>query len=357
MIYDQITDEPFIKEQEQIQEEDVTSKIHVVSRASIPTHSLTPSVRAFIGNETLERFIPTQHPFAIEWIDLLPGEDIVFSLDTKMAVLIVCQGNGRLTGEQPGIIQTGDTVVIPADCEFGCINASTYQLSMLKIIFEPNIYQLDDTVSLEQRITLQDILSYNQQRLEQHVQIPFFKLLEDGTLLDTRKRQIFISCLYVWSNCFQHLIFGRQATCIDKRYQSVFLQHFLEEIGHDKLLEEKQDIIEIKDSILSATAGWFVTRMFMLDNVGKAAIVHLVLETSGDEFHNRAKHVLSSDVSSKYFDLHADLDDGHAEMGMDLLKHQHPITYVRLRQLIEEAWDMFETMMDRIVYLVKHDIA
>jgi hypothetical protein len=203
-----------------------------------------------------------------------------------------------------------------------------------------------------QQVTLKNILAYNEKRLHEHVQRPFFRILEDGTLLDQKKRDIFLSCLYVWSESFQQVMFSRQATSVDKRYQSIFLDHLTEELGHNKLLEEYKDKVKINDPILKATSIWFVHNMFLLDNVGKAALVHLVLETSGDEFHTRAAPFLSQYVSTDYFDLHAELDQGHAEMGMELLKYQHPVTYAMILKLIEESWDMFETLMDRIVYLV-----
>jgi hypothetical protein len=201
---------------------------------------------------------------------------------------------------------------------------------------------------------LEDVLEYNEKRLRQHVRIPFFQILEDGTLLDEKKRARFLGCLYVWSGYFQQIMFSRQATSVDERFKPVFLEHLAEELGHDKLLEEYGKKVKIEDPVLEATSSWFVHKMFQLDNVGKAALVHLVLEASGDEFHTRADPLFSRFVTTEYFNVHAELDDGHAEIGVDLLKHQHPVTYAEILNLIEQSWDMFETLMDRIVYLVNH---
>jgi hypothetical protein len=202
-----------------------------------------------------------------------------------------------------------------------------------------------------QQVTLEDV-AYNEKRLHEHVQRPFFRMLEDGTLLDQNKRNRFLSCLYIWSESFQQVMFTRQATSVDKRYQSIFFAHLTEELGHNKLLEEYKDQVKINDPILKATSIWFVHNMFVLDNVEKAAFVHLVLESSGDEFHSRAAPFLSQYVSTDYFSLHAELDERHAEMSVELLKYQHPVIYAKLLKLLEESWDMFETLMERIVYLV-----
>jgi len=203
----------------------------------------------------------------------------------------------------------------------------------------------------ETEVTLEDILAYNEKRLHEHVQQPFFKMLEDDTLRDQKKRDTFLSCLSIWASYFQQIMFSRQATSVDEQYKSIFLNHLKEEIGHDKLLEKYQKV-KINDPILKATSTWFVHQMFVLDNIEKAALVHLVLEASGNEFHIRAAPFFSQYVNTNYFDLHAKVDNGHAEIGIKLLQHQHPVTYGKLLKLIGESWDMFEIMMDRIVYIV-----
>ena len=114
------------------------------------------------------------------------------------------------------------------------------------------------------------------------------------------------------SNEFQKVMFARQASCINDDFLSTFSQHFEEELGHDELLMQRDNINTEKDAVLIASSSWFVWQMFVRDNIEKVVLVHLVLELSGDYYHEIAKGLFSDDVSSDYFSIHAEADEFHA---------------------------------------------
>jgi hypothetical protein len=91
--------------------------------------------------------------------------------------------------------------------------------------------------------------------------------------------------------------------------------------------------------------------MLTLDNAGKT-LVNLVLETSGYHFHTLAKPVFASAESADYFDAHAEADETHMELGLELLANQHPDVYRQLLELLEDSWDMLETVTNRFAELV-----
>jgi hypothetical protein len=153
------------------------------------------------------------------------------------------------------------------------------------------------------------------------------------------------------------MLFQRQACCRDDEYAGTFLSHLREEIGHNELLSVAPKRRATADAVLRATSNWFCHQMLVLDNVEKAALVHLVVETAGYHFHTLAKPVLAADVSAEYFAAHADADDDHKDSVLQVLEGQHPQTYRRLHRIIEDGWDMFDTMTRRIVELVELEAA
>jgi len=205
--------------------------------------------------------------------------------------------------------------------------------------------------------SLPELLARNEARVRRSLAGPFFGMLRNGSLDSERSRNRFRDCLRVFSDAFQVILSARQATCRDDEYTSTFLSHFREELGHNELLSVAPNRRAPADAVLRGTSSWFCHQMLVLDNVEKAVLVHLVLETAGYHFHSLAKPVLASDVSADYFSTHAEADDDHKDSVLVMLHGQHPQTYRRLHRVIEDGWDMFDTMTRRIVELVELESA
>ena len=105
------------------------------------------------------------------------------------------------------------------------------------------------------------------------------------------------------------------------------------------------------DAILRATSSWFSHQMIIQDNTGKA-VLNLVLETSGYHFHSLAESVFASDANAKYFAVHSEADEEHMDLGVNLLENQHPDTYRRLLSVLDDGWDMMETVTTRFAELI-----
>jgi hypothetical protein len=205
-------------------------------------------------------------------------------------------------------------------------------------------------------VSLGDLLARNEERGRQILDNPFYRFFTDGTLDDPEKRDLCRSCVQTFSDVFQNIIFTRQATCADPAFRGTFLTHFMEELGHNEMLGERREGPETRDPILAATASWFASQMFMLDNVEKTVIVHLVLETSGHLFHTLARRSYLDDPSRAYFEVHSDSDEHHRDMAMHLLTGHHPDTYRRLMRILDDGWDMFDAMARRMAELVRRAV-
>jgi hypothetical protein len=217
-------------------------------------------------------------------------------------------------------------------------------------VLQVTLQQQEGETAAEQ-LNLERLLERNRLRAQQALESPFYVLLRDG-LLDTRdKRSAACEAIRVFSDAFQTFLFTRQAMCREEGYCSAFHGHLLEELGHNDLLKVSGNRRILSDPILRATSVWFSHQMLKLDNAGKA-VVNLVLETSGFHFHTLAKPVFADGDSAVYFAAHAEADEEHMDLGLDLLAGQHPDTYRRLLELLDESWDMLQTVTTRFAELV-----
>ncbi len=200
--------------------------------------------------------------------------------------------------------------------------------------------------------TLDALMLHNDARLDAFREHRFFRLLEGDTFSSPDERQLLLACVRRFSTNFQRLIFIRQGLCEDPRYFGPFLRHLSEEIGHDALLSAPGIPEPVDDTIFEAILGWFNYQMLVLDNVERAALMHLVLESAGDYVHTLLSARMRTHVESRYFEEHAELDAGHAGMASELLAGQASATYERLGFIVNRGWDMMEVVLERVVQLV-----
>lgn len=213
--------------------------------------------------------------------------------------------------------------------------------------------ELDLNISHDTINTLGALLSRNETYYQIFISRPFFKMIESGLFnQDEKKKVMFFNYMQIFSDYFQTMIQIRQATCRDEKFYATFLRHFMDELGHDDLLRQRSQITPVWDPILVAVSTWFVHQMQVLDNIEKAVIMHLVLEKTGDYYHSLGSKTLSRHMQSNYYETHAELDDDHTSMVLDLLPGYPEFTYQRLSRLLQESWMMMYTMVDRVHELV-----
>jgi hypothetical protein len=200
--------------------------------------------------------------------------------------------------------------------------------------------------------TFDALLAHNQARLVEFRKHPFFRIVRDGTLADRTKLNIFLGCVKRFSINFQTLLFIRQGSCSDPAFQAVFLEHLKGEFGHDELFAKENSVPPIHDTLLEAILGWLNYQMLVLDDAGKLALMHLVVETGGDYFYGTLAATPIGQLGAAYFEAHAELDPSHATLGLELLRGHGESTYARLGVVVDGAWDMVSEMMERVRCLV-----
>jgi quercetin dioxygenase-like cupin family protein len=332
--------------------------IHEVNKGGV-IHSLG-ELRDFHKHVLLERFIPNLAHLSMAWAKLSKGESLATHKHPEASLIIICKGKGRLIGQKQAELGEGDIALIPPNCEHGFVCEYTEGLHALSIQFDEmgGLYENPEQALVEfinektDLFTLQDLLRFNNAKLEQFKQRPMFTMLQDGTLEDPELRKVFLDALQVWVDKNQLLLFTRQAMCRDEKYYATFLQHFQEEVNHDKMYSARESLTDYKDPVIDAIACWFIHQMFQLDNAEKAALIHLVIENGSHYYHQIARPILQASINQEYFDVH-EADTEHAAMGARMLQGLDSPTYLRLKDIIEEGWEMIMAMVDRVVEIVE----
>ncbi|MCW5837019.1 MAG: hypothetical protein KIS78_31785 [Labilithrix sp.] len=214
------------------------------------------------------------------------------------------------------------------------------------------------SIEAGRQVSVEELMAYNATLLERHKRLRVFRLFTDGTLEDPAKRELLFACVQVFARHFQTMLYTRQAHCADDFYRGIFLQHLREEVGHDDILvKDRGRRDEVWDPIMEGSAAWFVSRMSVLDNIEKAAVMHLVLESSGAYMGSVCGPAMRRYGSADYFELHDEVDQSHVTMVVEPLRRQSPETLARVRVTVEQAWRVLDVWVERVATLVLGDEA
>lgn len=343
----------------------VTTRPFIVSQAAIPNLSHiqvdgdTKSLgmhRDFRRHPLLRDFIPESGRLSISWTGLQPGEQLDPHQHPTPSMIVVYRGTGELIGDISARIAIGDVVAVPIGAIHGFIGGTPDGLHALSIQFEgTGLYENTDSPRVAFHTPgLEALKTYHASRLTELLQSGFIRLLHDGTLDDSESLQRFLRYLNVWSRDFQQMMFQRQASCDHPDFYAIFRKHLAEEYGHDELLTTNP-VEQCWDPILASTGSWFRLQMSQLDNIEKMVVIHMVLEGSAHAFYEHAMARFRNTPHQAYFATHAEADEGHSEMGMHMLHNLTEKQYTRLRQVVEQAWDMHLCTLERISELTRHE--
>lgn len=197
------------------------------------------------------------------------------------------------------------------------------------------------------------LLVKNSIHMKNHLQNPLFKLVLSGKMSNKEIRCKLLDCIQVWSDIFQHVVMSRLIFTSDTRYKPLALEHLLEEFGHNRNLERSRngELKKVWDPILQATSEWFAYKMHSYSDIERLILVHFVLEGGAKAFHNMAHPVMQSFKETAHFEVHSLEDDGHMEMGLELLKNIDHETCDRLIRVLEEGWGMLNALCQRMAEL------
>ncbi len=329
-----------------------SGNIVVLPRAEIPTRTnpdLGGVVERDLGaHELLARSIPPEQ-LRLMCTELDPGQETGTVRHKHPSMLLILRGSAFLAQTNEGPVERGDVVTVPAGAEYRFEKVGSDGLEVLRVDLEP------EGPDLTGLLDFRTLLDQNEARCQKLLKGPFFLLLADPILETDHGRWRTLECVRVFADAFQTLLFTRQAMCQDTTYSDEFHHHLEEELGHNRLLRVNLDTPAYRDPVLRASSVWFCHQMMKLDNLEKT-VVNLVLETAGYHLGTIAGPRFAGHDGADYFDTHGEADEEHQNLGVERLANQHPETYRRLHQVLDENWDMLETMTQRLSHLIRQQV-
>jgi hypothetical protein len=200
--------------------------------------------------------------------------------------------------------------------------------------------------------SLNDILAINEEWVMTFKTSDLMKLINSDAMKLTENRIRLLDCIQTFSNYFQKTMLLRLALTDNANFSALSQEHLDEEYGHNvALLEERGKRPAKWDPILEATSSWFCWKMLTLDNVEKTLLVHLVLEASANIFFTCANEIMQRYKTTDYFNVHAENDERHENIGTKLLENLTPKIYSDLAIVQEQGWEMLISACNRMASL------
>lgn len=198
-----------------------------------------------------------------------------------------------------------------------------------------------------------DLTLNNKKFIAQFESSSLMNLIRSQHMDSIDNRQKLLDCIQIFSNYFQKIVMLRYVFCENNLFFQSSRQHLLEEFDHNYLLQnDRLNKKNIWDPVLEACSSWFTWKMFTSDNDEKIVIVNLVLESSANIFFQEAHKVMSKFQETEYFAKHAELDQAHEELGLELLDNLSDKKLSQMATLQSQAWDILITLCNRIAKIV-----
>lgn len=335
-------------------------ELRVIKRKELPAiheaivngerHSLG-EVRNFSGSEILRNKFPDF--FSCAWVKLDSGEELLPHEHTEESMIILTEGEGQFSAQHEFPLKAGDILYVPPGSPHGFKTQQSFWA--LSIQFNTSsLYEEKDAPRVQFLDPYESLLNKNI-RLAQRVQKnnPIFQISRKE-ISQASKKTMLLDCLQVMSNHFQQLMLLRAGLCSSQKYKSVFLEHLLEELGHDRDLEQERAKPELLwDPILHASCSWFVGKNFVFDNAERLIMVQMVLEKCATMFYGHFADLLGEEFRSEHVSKHLDADEGHELMGISLLKEEPRHRFDGYGKLLEESWSILELFLRRTAELVR----
>ncbi len=345
-------------------------KVVIVRREDIPTltkvtidgedHSLG-ILKDLRKHTNLARFIPEYGRVSLAWVRLEKGEVLANHEHPTASMVVICQGEGRVTGDLDAMLHAGDIVAIPPGCQHGFIGAGDSGHWALSIQFEGKGLYEDPSQGRVRFIknksdNLHCLLEQSESRANKHKDNPLFSLVTSPQINELKYRAALLDCIQVWSNCFHRILLVRSAVTESGPFLDLFEQHLSEEFSHNADLAKDRGaaLKRVWDPVLDSTCHWFIWKMLTLDARAKLVLVHMVLEVGAAVFHEIANPILTPFQETQYFKQHDEADPSHRVMGLNLLEDIDSVNYRHLLQVLNEGWDMLEALCARIAEIARN---
>ena len=298
-------------------------------------------VKNFRSSPILNSLLDTK--FSAAWVHLEDGEELVSHQHAEKSVILVTNGDGEATdGFRTHSISTGDGVFVPSGAIHGFTGKGQGFWGLSIQFSESSLYENTDKPRVSFVTGFDKLLTANNRKFSELAQLPIFNIPKEDFIEYPKMKRKLLDCLQIMSRNFQTLMFSRVALAGSEKYKAVFMEHLLDELGHDSKLEEErgQDAEKLWDPILEASTSWFLAQNHSIDDPKRIIMVSMILEKCAGKFYGHFAEILKDELSSEHIENHSDADPYHETLGVDLIKDDCDY---RLEEFIEfqnKAWDM-----------------
>jgi hypothetical protein len=339
----------------------MSAEVEIVKRESIPPmraaarasgFQLRGELRDFRWSAELRRFLQPASQVDFGWVAMSGGDVQAPRVHTVETLFVVYGGSGEAVGELQQPLEAGQILAIPAGCSQG-LAAGPAGLQLLKIQLSRNLtIQAEASKSDgETDGALAALLALNEACLSEFKRTPVFELLNTGSLATASKRVALSAALSALSEGYVSALVARQASCSNPRFASMFLLDLRRALSLSPGPQSGEDASQAPrrrgDTRLDAMTAWFTYQMHVLDDVEKAAMVHLTLERAQTALLRAAQEPLLGHFHPQ---LRMLLESKPASGGVSVeaLRCQSLDCYARLQDLSLEAWRMLRAIGDRM---------
>lgn len=331
--------------------------VQIIKRAAIPAitsieeagevHQLG-ELRDFSWSEPLKTFLGSGSGFSASWVQLAHEEVLKPHTHPVLSMMVFYAGAGQMIGDLSQPLGGDEVVVVPAGCLHGFVGGPP-GLYALSIQFAGGLYSTPErprVVFSRDEESLARLLELSQRRAQSFRTKPMFELLGSGTLASASKRRAFLEALRVWLDGMETLSVSRYASCNDPLFQPAFREHLLTFIEPGKARVSTGG--SKRDPALEALTHWFSHQMYVLDNAEKTAIVCLVVDKVNALLRSGVARAWGEPLAGELFGALGRDGDAALARGVELLAHGTPAMYARWLELVAEAWDMADTVTERV---------
>lgn len=318
-------------------------------------------VKNFADHPLMQEKLPDY--FSAAWVYLDSEQTLDVHVHDTDSMIILTEGSGYLRGDLEQPLKMGDTVYVPAGCHHGFSGKGKNGFWALSIQFQAaSLYEntnqpqvnFVNTPLQRDEISFEQFILLNEKYSQEFLKNPIFQIDRDEILKQPEKKKKLMDCLQIMSNSFQRLIFSRMGLCDDSAYKPIFLEHFLDELGHDTDLQKERGSEDLLwDPVLDSSTNWFYSKNFLIDNPARTIMIQMVLERGAFLFYSHYTRILSNGLESDHITKHSVADEGHDKLGVELLKEETPKKLMSYTDLLEQSWDILGLFLERTAELVK----
>ncbi len=316
-------------------------------------------IRDLSRSPEVREFIPDGAQFSPTWLALNATETLSSWNCRTPTLLVACSGSGEISCDQEyWKLGPGQIALVHPGTRLG-VSPGPSGIGILKVELAPHAegsaYAGDATRASLLNTThapraLDELLSYNNTRVEEFRASPLIEILTGGRLTHESVRGTYFEQRHVWLLGCQNALFARQSSCDDPKFSSEFTTDLREELAlHDILASDRRR----PDPALSALAGWFSYQMYVVDDVEKLALTHLVLAQANGVREIGELRAFGGDSTgaARAEDQVVARMNRRMESARAILDVQTEDALRRVQKTLAEGWDMAQAAAERLAEL------